>query len=203
MFRLRHAYLAGHGIEITSSCGGMNSLTFEDTLLENAAGPFLRINSHSSVGVWSISLKDINMADSQGDPKPPLIDPHCQCAGIWGVQVINSYTDGPQLTTGDPNLDLEVWSPFPSTGYKIAQASGYVLHTPSGIYNAMPVFQVNTASDFSISPSSQTTQTIQVGQTAIYPVTVTASSGFKQTVEFSCSGQPADSICTVSPSSLH
>jgi hypothetical protein len=95
IFRVRHAYLAGRGIEITSSCGGMNSMTFEDILFEIAASPFLTISSHSSGGVWSISVKDINMADSVGDPKPPLIDVHCQCAGIWGVQVINSYTDGP------------------------------------------------------------------------------------------------------------
>jgi hypothetical protein len=177
-------------------------MTFEDILFESAASPFLTINSHSSLGVWSLSLKDINMADSVGDPKPPLIDTHCQCAGIWGVQVVNSYTDGPQLTTGDPISDLEVWSPFPNTGYKIAQASGYVLHTPSGIYNAMPVFQVNEASDFSISPNSQPPQMIQSGETATYPLTVEAGPGFKQTVEFACSGEPSGSICTVAPSSI-
>ncbi|MCU1242666.1 MAG: hypothetical protein JWO71_3392 [Candidatus Acidoferrum typicum] len=201
IFRVRHAFLGGHGIELSSTCGGMNSMTFEDMLFEAAVGPFLTINSHSRIGVWSISIKDINMADSVGDPKPPLIDAHCQCAGIWGVQVTNSYTDGPQLTTGDPILDLEVWSPFPGSGYKIAQSSGYVLHTPSAIYNAMPTFQVNGTSGFSINPSSQPARTIQSGQTAVYPLTVMASSGFKQTVEFSCSGQPSESTCTVAPSS--
>jgi hypothetical protein len=91
---------------------------------------------------------------------------------------------------------------FSHTGYKIAQASGYVLHTPSGIYNAMPVFQVNEASDFSISPNSQPPQMIQSGETATYPLTVEAGPGFKQTVEFACSGEPSGSICTVAPSSI-
>jgi hypothetical protein len=79
IFRVRHAYLAGRGIEIASSCGGMNSMTFEDMLFEGAANPFLTISSRSSAGVWLISIKDINMADSVGDPNPPLIHAHCQC----------------------------------------------------------------------------------------------------------------------------
>jgi hypothetical protein len=200
IFRVRHTFLAAHGIALSTGCAGMNSLTFEDILHESAVGPFLTITSNSSLGVWGVTIRDVNMADSQGNPQPPLIDAHCNCGGIRGVQVMNSFTDGAQLTTGDPIADLEVWSPEPGIGYKIAQSTGYVLHTPSAIYNAMPTYQLATTPDFNIAPNAQATPAVKLGQSANYGLSLTATAGFNQTVDLSCSGGPAGSTCTVSPS---
>jgi hypothetical protein len=178
----------------------MNSLTFEDMLHESAVGPFLTVNSSSSLGVWGITVRDVNMADSQGNPLPPLIDAHCKCGGIRGVQVINSTTDGAQLTTGDPISDLEVWSADPRAGYKISQSTGYVLHTPAAIYNAMPTYQLAATPDFSLVPNALTSQAVRLGESASFELNLTASAGFHQTVELSCSGGPPGSTCEVSPS---
>lgn len=203
ILHVRHSFMAGHGIALTSVCGGLNSVSFEDILYESGVNAFLTINSQSSLGVWGIQIKDVNFADSLGNPKPPLIDAHCKCEGIWGVQIVNSWTDGPQLTTGDPISDLEVWSPSPITGYQIAQTTGYVLHRPFAVYNAMPTYLVGGAADFSVSPGAQTTQSVNAGQSASYPLTVVASVGFNHTVALSCSGGPPGSTCVVSPNSTN
>jgi hypothetical protein len=57
--------------------------------------------------------------------------------------------------------------------------------------------------DFSMtSGSSQSSATVSPGQTARYTVSVTPDGGFNQIVALSCSGAPAQSTCSVSPSSV-
>jgi hypothetical protein len=56
--------------------------------------------------------------------------------------------------------------------------------------------------DFSLAPGSQTTATVSPGQSASYNVAVAPIGGFDQTVTLSCSGAPAHSTCSVSPSSV-
>jgi hypothetical protein len=56
--------------------------------------------------------------------------------------------------------------------------------------------------DFSMTPSGQTTATIAPGQSASYTISIAPGGGFKQTVTLSCSGAPAQSTCSVSPSSI-
>jgi hypothetical protein len=59
-----------------------------------------------------------------------------------------------------------------------------------------------TGQDFSMAPGSQTSATVSPGQTASYKVAVAPDGGFDQTVTLSCSGAPAQSTCSVSPSSV-
>jgi hypothetical protein len=59
-----------------------------------------------------------------------------------------------------------------------------------------------TGQDFSLTPGSQTTATVTPGQVANYTVAVAPGGGFNQTVALSCSGAPAQSTCSVSPSSI-
>jgi FG-GAP-like repeat/FG-GAP repeat len=54
--------------------------------------------------------------------------------------------------------------------------------------------------DFSLAPSGPASATVAPGQTATYTVVVTPGGGFNQTVDLSCSGEPAQSTCTVSSS---
>jgi hypothetical protein len=55
--------------------------------------------------------------------------------------------------------------------------------------------------DFSVTALSPS-QTVSPGQTATYSVTVDPAGGFNQTVQLSCTGAPAQSNCSVSPSSV-
>src|SRR5436305_491772 len=56
-------------------------------------------------------------------------------------------------------------------------------------------------SDFSLSVDSQTSITVTRGQAANYALHVSSINGFSQAVALSCSGAPAQSTCTVTPSS--
>ena len=58
-----------------------------------------------------------------------------------------------------------------------------------------------TGPDFSETATSPASSTVSKGQTATFGFTVAPMAGFRQTVNFACSGAPANSTCTVSPSS--
>ena len=59
-----------------------------------------------------------------------------------------------------------------------------------------------TGEDFSLSVTSQTSQTVTPGQAANYAIAVAPVDGFSQKVALSCSGAPPQSTCTVTPSSV-
>jgi hypothetical protein len=59
-----------------------------------------------------------------------------------------------------------------------------------------------TGSDFALNVTSSTTTTVTPGQAANYAVMVSPISGFDQAVLLSCSGGPAHSTCTATPSSV-
>jgi hypothetical protein len=59
-----------------------------------------------------------------------------------------------------------------------------------------------TGQDFAIAPTNQSTITVTAGQTASFPLTVSTSGGFSQTVAFTCSGAPPGAACSISPSSV-
>jgi hypothetical protein len=106
--RMRHAFLSGHGIVINERCGGVNSLSFEDILYENARDPFLTIFALGGGGVWGIDLRGVNFADSQS-PAPPMILVHSPVKRVWGISIVNSATDGSKMVEGDPVRDLNIW----------------------------------------------------------------------------------------------
>jgi FG-GAP-like repeat/Abnormal spindle-like microcephaly-assoc'd, ASPM-SPD-2-Hydin len=68
--------------------------------------------------------------------------------------------------------------------------------------NPQAVALSGTGSDFSLSVTSQTTITVTPGQAANYSVLVSGTTGFTQAVMLSCGGAPAQSTCTVNPSSV-
>lgn len=59
-----------------------------------------------------------------------------------------------------------------------------------------------SAEDFTVTANSPTSQTVTPGQAANYTATVSPLLGFSQTLAFSCTGGPAGSTCTVTPSSV-
>ena len=108
IFRLRHAFLSSHGIVINERCGGVNSLSFEDVLYENARDPFLTIFALGGSGVWGMDLRGVNFADSQ-TPAPPMIYVHSPIHRVRGISVVNSVTDGSKILDGDPVTGVNVW----------------------------------------------------------------------------------------------
>ena len=106
--RIRHAFLSSHGIVINERCGGVNSLSFEDVLYENARDPFLTIFALGGSGVWGMDLRGVNFADSQ-KPAPPMIYVHSPLHRVRSISVVNSVTDGSKIFDGDPVSGTNVW----------------------------------------------------------------------------------------------
>jgi len=80
--------------------------------------------------------------------------------------------------------------------------SGTLAVVDSGSATPQTVSLTGTGQDFSMAPSGLSTATVTPGETANYKLSVAPGGGFNQTVTFSCSGAPALSTCTVSPSSV-
>ena len=108
IFRLRQAFLGNHGIVINERCGGVNSLSFEDVLYENARDPFLTIFALGGSGVWGMDLRGVNFADSRS-PAPPMIGVHSPTHRVRKISIINCATDGSKMVDGDPVSDLNIW----------------------------------------------------------------------------------------------
>lgn len=85
-------------------------------------------------------------------------------------------------------------------------AAGYAAGTLTIADNAgnspQTVSLSGTGQDFSVAPASSTSATVTPGQNASYTIAVAPGGGFNQTVTLSCSGAPAQSTCSVSPSSI-
>jgi hypothetical protein len=109
IFRMRKTFLSGHGIILRESCGGLNSLSFEDILFESAREPFLTVYALGGSGVWGIDIRGMNFADSQGSGFP-VVSAHSPVNRIRNISIMNSSTDGgAPLTAGDAISGLHVW----------------------------------------------------------------------------------------------
>lgn len=69
------------------------------------------------------------------------------------------------------------------------------------LFQALGALPPGGSADFAVS-ASPSTAAITAGQAANFTFSVAPSGGFNQTVALSCSGAPAEAICTVSPSSV-
>jgi hypothetical protein len=78
--------------------------------------------------------------------------------------------------------------------------TGTLTITDDAFGGPQAVTLTGTGQDLSIAPGSGASATISPGQTASYAIAVSPSAGFNQSVAFSCTGAPALSMCTVSPS---
>jgi hypothetical protein len=56
--------------------------------------------------------------------------------------------------------------------------------------------------DFAVSAGSGGSATVVAGQTATYPLSLAGSNGFNGSVGLSCSGAPAETACSISPTSV-
>jgi hypothetical protein len=111
------------------------------------------------------------------------------------------FKDGASLL-GTPQLLSGLGTATLSTGALTAGS-----HSITAVYanldgnfkgSTSPVF-TQVVQDFSIT-ATPSAQTISSGHQAIYTITVTPTSGLAGMVVLSCNGTPANSTCTVSPS---
>jgi len=79
--------------------------------------------------------------------------------------------------------------------------TGSLILTDSASDSPQTVTLSGTGQDFSMTPSSSSAN-VAPGQTATYSVSVSPAGGFAQTVAVSCTGAPAQSTCSVSPSTV-
>jgi hypothetical protein len=79
--------------------------------------------------------------------------------------------------------------------------TGSLILTDSAGDSPQTVALSGTGQDFSMTPDSSSAN-VTPGQTASYSVSVSPAGGFSQTVAVSCSGAPAQSTCSVSPSTV-
>jgi uncharacterized repeat protein (TIGR03803 family) len=75
-----------------------------------------------------------------------------------------------------------------------------VTDSASGSPQTVPLS--GTGQDFTLAASSPSTATVAPGQAGKYTVAVAPGGGFNQNVTLTCSGAPAQSTCSVSPSSV-
>jgi hypothetical protein len=108
ILRMRQVFLSAHGLVINERCGGVNSLSFDDILYENARDPFLTIFALGGSGVWGVDLRGVNFADSQRPP-PPMILVHSPGHLVRNISVVNCFTDGSKMLEGDSVAGANVW----------------------------------------------------------------------------------------------
>jgi FG-GAP-like repeat/Abnormal spindle-like microcephaly-assoc'd, ASPM-SPD-2-Hydin/FG-GAP repeat len=87
----------------------------------------------------------------------------------------------------------------PTTG---GNRTGTLSVVDTGTGSSYTVALTGSGRDFSMTPSSTPSVTVSAGQTANFSLAITPTSGFAQNVALSCSGGPAMSTCSVSPSSV-
>jgi len=139
MVHIHNIFLGGNAIQLHNHCGATNSIAIDGALYENSAHPFLTAIVDGGSPIMGVELRNVHMADSWTNPMPPLVDVHAQgTPGIKNMTIMNSSTDGPALTTGDPIWGLEVWSSRDWGPGIIAQKDHFIYHGPSGIKDTMP-----------------------------------------------------------------
>jgi Bacterial Ig-like domain (group 3)/FG-GAP-like repeat/Abnormal spindle-like microcephaly-assoc'd, ASPM-SPD-2-Hydin len=80
--------------------------------------------------------------------------------------------------------------------------SGAITVTDNASNSPQTVTLTGQGQDFSLTSSSSSSATVSPGQTASYAVSISPHGGFSEMVALSCSGAPAPSTCSVSPSSM-
>jgi hypothetical protein len=79
---------------------------------------------------------------------------------------------------------------------------GTVSIADDGFDSPQAISLSGTVQDFAITTTSQTSVTVTPGQAANYAVSINPVNGFNQPVQLSCSGAPAQTTCTVTPTSV-
>ncbi|MFY9529804.1 MAG: S8 family serine peptidase [Candidatus Acidiferrales bacterium] len=128
--------------------------------------------------------------------------PFSTYAAGWGTSFSAPFVSG----TGALLLNQQPNTNESQAAAAVAHAVPLGAGMGNGRLDLMPALQsqpagTGTGVGFAVSANPSST-TINAGQSATYTLSVKPNGGFNQTVTWSCSGAPAGSACTVSPSSV-
>jgi uncharacterized repeat protein (TIGR03803 family) len=101
-----------------------------------------------------------------------------------------------------PNGSCNISVRFAPTATGNRSAAVSVTDNASGSPQVAGLTGTGELGDFSLTVTSQTSLTVSPGQAANYAIAVAPVNGFVQKVSLSCSGAPAQSTCTITPSSV-
>lgn len=87
------------------------------------------------------------------------------------------------------------------TASALQDGSNTVTITGTSGTNTANASSAITVQDFAVAASTSTAS-ISPGQSATYPLTVTAAGGFSSAVALTCSGAPAETTCSIAPASV-
>jgi hypothetical protein len=80
--------------------------------------------------------------------------------------------------------------------------SGTLTIADNGAGGSQTVALTGRGQDFSMTPGSGASATVNAGQTANYTISIAPAGGFAQSVSLACAGAPSSSTCSVSPSMI-
>jgi hypothetical protein len=194
------------------------SVTFSPKVL-GVAIAFISVADNAPGSPQSVPLAGIGVTGIS--VSPPSVDFPNQYVGTSGLPQTVTLTNTADTVITITNVTTSPvdFAPLSSCGNSVgpgAQCSigvffdpttsgvrnGVLTITDSAINSPQIVPLTGMGQDFSVAPSSSSTTTVVPGQAAKYTVAVAPGGGFNQTVTLTCSGAPAQSSCSVSPSSV-
>ena len=116
-----------------------------------------------------------------------------------------NFIDQMKDSTGAPIVNASLWELIFGGGG--ASGDPGTLYITAGLANEQhglfaSILPDTTAATADFSVSAPPTATVTVGRSTAITVTVNALNGFNSEVQFSCSGQPANSLCTFAPATV-
>jgi len=195
------------------------SVTFTPTALGNANAA-ISVTDNAPGSPQTVPLSGTGIAGVSFSP------PNITFGGQY-VEVSGLPQNVTLTNTGDSVLTITNVTASPASDFRAlsgcgnsVQPSGYcsigVFFDPSTSGNRNGVLTITDSAhsspqtvplsgmgeDFSVAPSSSSSATVTPGQNAQYTIAVAPLGGFNQMVTLSCTGAPAMSTCSVSPSSV-
>jgi len=124
---------------------------------------------------------------------------------ITSIQIAGTNSSDFAQTNGcpsslSPGKSCKISVTYTPTGGGLREAE--LKFTDNAPGSPQAVALTGAVHDFSLAVTSQTSLTVTPGQAANYAIAVSPVNGFAQKVVLSCSGAPAESTCTISPSSV-
>jgi hypothetical protein len=172
-------------------------------VLGNGDGTFRAGSTISNQGLAVGPVAYTIAVDLNGDGKLDLVGTAGGGSPV-GTDILEYALGNGDGTFTPANLQTS-FSSFGFSGVAAADVNGDgrpdILFAYAGGIVSMLNTQAPATPDFTATATSPSTSTVSAGQSATFGFNVTPMGGFAQTVSFTCSGAPANSTCTVSPTS--
>jgi hypothetical protein len=177
------------------------------SILDNGPGSPQSVALTGTVSAVTIAPSSLNFVSYPAATTAPqsvsLSNPSGEALAISGITAstnfaqTNSCPVGGSLPSGSSCTIKVTFTPTAS-----GILPGTVSIADDGFDSPQAIGLSGTVQDFAIATTSQTSVTVAPGQAANYAVSVSPVNGFNQAVQLTCSGAPAQTTCTVTPTSV-